>query len=74
MVRDTLILIGYAVGWVLTALWLAWPPRGDGPHEDNTFAATVLGLLWPLWLAMAAALTPFVVVGWLVSRVTRGRA
>ena len=67
--RDLLILVGYAVGWLATALWIAWAARNDG--EDNTFAAVVLGLLWPLLLGVAVALFPFLAVGWLVSRLTQ---
>lgn len=77
IVRDALILAGWAAGWIITArLLFVWHARAeDCQHQDidHTFAPVVSGLIWPLLLAVAIALLPFIAVGWLISRPTRTR-
>lgn len=72
--RDLLILAGWLVGWVATArLLFVWGARQPPYGDEDGFAPTVIGLIWPVLLGVMIVLLPFLAVGWLISRPVRRR-
>lgn len=69
-----LTIAGWAAGWLITArllFVLEWRQLGGTP--PGGFLPTFLGLLWPLWLAIAVVSLPFLAAWWLISRPVRPR-